>query len=266
MKEQPSFYSILTANVRYDERLSDSEKILFTEITALSNKYGYCTATNNYFSELYKVSKRTISTRINNLKKLGYLNIQMELEGKQIKSRKIYPMTNFSYPMEENFSTPTEENFVPPMERNFAGNNTSINNTSINNTSKINTETRNNVTGELPKSYTKKESEDKEIVPVSTTLLLLQNEYHNQVTPIKLESVIPEIEKIGKNANDIISLAIDYAKNKTNNLNYLIKIINNWADEGITTVEQAQEKVNGKPKKNKSNWIEEQLNSFGGDD
>ncbi|MBK3956922.1 alpha/beta hydrolase, partial [Staphylococcus haemolyticus] len=44
MSEQPSYYSIITANVRYDNRLTDSEKLLFAEITSLSNKYGYCTA------------------------------------------------------------------------------------------------------------------------------------------------------------------------------------------------------------------------------
>ena len=66
--EQTSYYAILTASVRYDNRLTDSEKILYAEITALSNKYGYCSASNNYFDKLYEVSKRTISTRINNLK------------------------------------------------------------------------------------------------------------------------------------------------------------------------------------------------------
>lgn len=109
------------------------------------------------------------------------------------------------------------------------------------------------------------EDEKKESIPVSEVFILLQNEYTNQVTPIKLESLIPEIEKIGENATDIISLAIDYAKNKTNNLNYLVKIINNWADEGISTVEQAKEKISGKQKKNNTSWIDDELNTFGGD-
>ena len=44
--EQPSYYSILTANVRYDKELKANEKLLFSEITALSNRNGYCHATN----------------------------------------------------------------------------------------------------------------------------------------------------------------------------------------------------------------------------
>jgi len=77
MSEQPSYYSIITANVRYDNRLTDSEKILFAEITSLSNKYGYCTASNNYFAKLYEVVKETISRRISKLNSLGYLQIEL---------------------------------------------------------------------------------------------------------------------------------------------------------------------------------------------
>lgn len=35
--EQPGFFAILPANVRYDNRLKAQEKILYAEITALSN-------------------------------------------------------------------------------------------------------------------------------------------------------------------------------------------------------------------------------------
>lgn len=77
MTDQPSYYSIITANVRYDNRLTDSEKLLFAEITSLSNKYGYCTASNGYFATLYNVVKETISRRISNLTNFGYLKIEI---------------------------------------------------------------------------------------------------------------------------------------------------------------------------------------------
>ena len=77
MEQQPSYYSIITANVRYDNRLTDSEKLLFAEITSLSNVYGYCTASNGYFSKLYEVTKVTISRRIAKLKKYGYLKVEI---------------------------------------------------------------------------------------------------------------------------------------------------------------------------------------------
>ncbi|WP_226385983.1 helix-turn-helix domain-containing protein [Staphylococcus sp. Marseille-Q1834] len=138
MTEQPSYYSIITANVRYDNRLTDSEKLLFAEITSLSNKYGYCTASNNYFAKLYEVTKRTISARVNNLKEHGYLKIEFDYKGNEVKQRRMYPMTQNSIPIEENFHRGIENNFLPPMEENFQENNTSINNTRLNTTS-INT-------------------------------------------------------------------------------------------------------------------------------
>lgn len=94
MHEQPSYYSILTANVRYDKRLRASEKVFFSEITALSNKYGYCTASNRYFANLYEVSKDTVSTWVSDLVKLGYVKRE-EIRNEQTKEvieRRLYPV------------------------------------------------------------------------------------------------------------------------------------------------------------------------------
>lgn len=97
MEEKPSYYSILTANVRYDERLKRYAdcKVLFSEITALSNKYGYCTASNGYFARLYDRPKSTISRWINLLIKLGYLQSEMiyKENSKEIQERRLYPIT-----------------------------------------------------------------------------------------------------------------------------------------------------------------------------
>ena len=133
MTEQPSYYSIITANVRYDNRLTDSEKLLFAEITSLSNKYGYCTATNSYFARLYEVVKETISRRISNLTKYGYLKIETIKDGKQIKQRKMYPLTQSSIPIDVKINTPIDNSVNTPIDANVKENNTSINNTSINN-------------------------------------------------------------------------------------------------------------------------------------
>ncbi|MDS3866882.1 helix-turn-helix domain-containing protein [Staphylococcus hominis] len=133
MTEQPSYYSIITANVRYDNRLTDSEKLLFAEITSLSNKYGYCTATNSYFARLYEVVKETISRRISNLTKYGYLKIETVKDGKQIKQRKMYPLTQSSIPIDVKINTPIDNSVNTPIDANVKENNTSINNTSINN-------------------------------------------------------------------------------------------------------------------------------------
>lgn len=88
---QPSFYSIIPAYVRYDVDLKPNEKLLYSEITALSNKFGYCTASNNYFAPLYDVSKETVSRWISHLKKKGYIQVKViRAADKTVQQRRIY--------------------------------------------------------------------------------------------------------------------------------------------------------------------------------
>ncbi|PCF86366.1 helix-turn-helix domain-containing protein [Staphylococcus intermedius] len=138
MTDQPSYYSIITANVRYDNRLTDSEKLLFAEITSLSNKHGYCTASNGYFAKLYEVTKVTISRRIANLKECGYLQVEIIRNGNEIKQRKLYPLTEMIRPINANDNTPINNSVNTPIITNVKENNTSINITRLNNTSSNN--------------------------------------------------------------------------------------------------------------------------------
>ncbi|EKC6437860.1 helix-turn-helix domain-containing protein [Staphylococcus pseudintermedius] len=135
MSDQPSYYSIITANVRYDNRLTDSEKLLFAEITSLSNKHGYCTASNAYFAKLYEVTKVTVSRRIANLKECGYLQVEIIRNGNEIKQRKLYPLTEMIRPINANDNTPINNSVNTPIITNVKENNTSINITRLNNTS-----------------------------------------------------------------------------------------------------------------------------------
>lgn len=74
-KENPSYYAIIPANVRYDKRLKANEKLLYGEITSLSNKNGYCWASNKYFADLYGVTNQAVSKWIKDLKDIGYIEI-----------------------------------------------------------------------------------------------------------------------------------------------------------------------------------------------
>ena len=74
-KNMPSYFSILTADVRYDKDLSASEKIFYSEITCLCQKDGYCYANNSYFANLYGCGTRTISSWISKLANKNYINV-----------------------------------------------------------------------------------------------------------------------------------------------------------------------------------------------
>lgn len=109
--EKPNFYGIMPANVRYDKNLKPMEKILYTEITALSNKEGYCFASNSYFGELYEVNKKTVSTWVNNLEKQGYIKIVLIYKQgtKEITERRIYINQKVS-PVNKNVDTYPQKN------------------------------------------------------------------------------------------------------------------------------------------------------------
>ena len=82
MKDKPNYYAIIPADVRYSN-LKPNAKLLYGEITALSGKLGYCYASNNYFADLYGVSKNTVSRWISDLNKLGFINIEVERNEKK---------------------------------------------------------------------------------------------------------------------------------------------------------------------------------------
>lgn len=89
----PAYYAIIPADVRYDKTLCPNAKLLYGELTALTNKEGYCWASNSYFASLYGVHKNTISKWVKALQVAGYIFVELEVSGNQGKfefERKIY--------------------------------------------------------------------------------------------------------------------------------------------------------------------------------
>lgn len=86
---KPSYYAILSADVRYSKDIPQGAKLLFAEITALCNEKGYCWASNSYFSNLYNVSNRTISRWVDALSNSGFIELKFEYHkcGKVVKTR-----------------------------------------------------------------------------------------------------------------------------------------------------------------------------------
>lgn len=127
MEEQRNYYAIIPANVRYDKELPANAKLLYGEITALCNAKGYCWATNDYFANLYGVSKTSISKWISSLIKRGYIFSEIEYkEGtKEILNRYLKIVNE-----------PIEEKLNRGIEEKLKDNNTSFNNTTNNTNNK----------------------------------------------------------------------------------------------------------------------------------
>ena len=124
MENRPGFWAVLPAAVRYDKNLPANAKLLYAEISSLSDKTGYCYAANQYFCELYGISERTVQGLLRALKSGGYIRIE-DGEGGHGR-RKIYAGIN---PLLDN---PAKNCGVTPQK--FAPNPAKIFTPTINNT------------------------------------------------------------------------------------------------------------------------------------
>jgi len=130
-----NYYAIIPASVRYDDRLTPNAKLLYGEITALTNDKGYCWASNTYFSELYKVSNTSISKWISQLNKYNYIKIQFLLDDNRVQKRKIRlatPLTKVKAPIKEILNPPLTKVNDPLEEKLKDNSNYIVNNNTIN--------------------------------------------------------------------------------------------------------------------------------------
>jgi len=71
--EKPNYYAIIPADVRYSKNLTPNAKLLYAEITALCNMNGKCTASTQYFCNLYEVSRGSIQNWLKMLEDNNYI-------------------------------------------------------------------------------------------------------------------------------------------------------------------------------------------------
>lgn len=176
MENNPNYFSILTADVRYNEELPPNTKLLFSEITALCNLEGYCWAGNEYFANLYKVTNETVSRWISQLLKLGFLRVEYDKRGFEIIQRRLYIVLPGS--VDKNINGSVDKIVNPSIDKKIKDNNTMNITISIHPLQKFITESLPNVV-KLKKQITNEECENllakypKEMI--YETLLAMEN-------------------------------------------------------------------------------------------
>ena len=112
--QEPNYYAIIPASVRYDEDLVPNAKLLYGEITALCTKEGYCWATNEHFAALYNTSPKTISRWVKNLEDKQYITTEVMTfrynDGTVKKVRYIYIDKNGENHMDKNVPDHMDKN------------------------------------------------------------------------------------------------------------------------------------------------------------
>lgn len=218
MRDQPNYYSVIPAHIRYDDELKPMEIIMYGEITALANKYGFAYASNSYFAELYNVHKKTVSNWINHLKEKGYIwTVVTRNEDMSIKDRKIY--INYTYPQKDGEGYPQKDG--DPIHKKTEVNNTRFNNTRIN-----------------------RDSDD-----VTKSFKYISNHLEIIQSPLKAQQLEETINDFKDNKLDIVTVATDYCKENNKGINYLIKVLENWNKDDVDTKEKAIAKVTPKQPK-----------------
>jgi len=116
-----NYYAIIPGFVRYDKNISSAEKLMYGEITALANKYGYCFASNKYFAELYNVANRTITRWLTSLELCGYIRIEtIKNEDVKLIERRIYIIDDTP---RQNCLYPPRQKCPPTLDKNVYHNN-----------------------------------------------------------------------------------------------------------------------------------------------
>lgn len=80
---KPSYWAVLPAAVRYDEELRPNAKLLYAEITALTNVRGYCWISNERLGEYFGISPKTVGSLIQQLAGRGYIKVELIRDEKQ---------------------------------------------------------------------------------------------------------------------------------------------------------------------------------------
>ena len=131
MTDKPSFYSILTADVRYDERIGDFAKLLYSDLTARCNRKGYCWPTNEQLAEDHRKNARTIVRTLRELESAGYIATEVIRDQKNmVVERRIWLDANARAGLEF-LRKPPDKNVTAPPDKNvkyIKENNININN------------------------------------------------------------------------------------------------------------------------------------------
>ena len=125
-ERKPAYWAVLPAGIRYDEELRPNAKLIYAEISAMSDSTGFCWATNRYLAQLFGLAQDTVSALVAQLAERGYVSLEIIRGPKgNITERRIW-LAEVHPPIGKNADTPPGKNAGTPIGKNAEKNNTSI--------------------------------------------------------------------------------------------------------------------------------------------
>jgi len=195
--EQPNYYAVLPATIRYDKNLSSSEKLFYAEISALAQKDGRCWASRKYFAELYGVSEKTISCWTAKLAEQGYIEVRVIRNSQNAILRRNITLKVLHTPSYKNVTTPLQKcNY--PSYKNVTENNTSKNNKKV---SKAQSKPVENFDSIIQKS-----TESTELREALVEFVKFRKLIKKPMTNKALELIIAKLNKLGASDRERVAI------------------------------------------------------------
>lgn len=120
--ERPGYWAIIPADVRYDDALPPNAKLLYGEISALCDRFGYCYAHNRYFAKLYGWSVATVQRLLSALSAQGYVRVDVLRDKRThaVIERRIYAglQAGVTPPLKNEGRSPQNQG-DPPLKNDF---------------------------------------------------------------------------------------------------------------------------------------------------
>ena len=250
MEQSTKFFNQIPVPIVEADDLNDFEKLLFSEIYTMANSFGSVFPSNGYLAKRYGKTTWTVSTTLKKLQEKGYIKMEYEFEGKEVKKRYIHPYLDLS-----------KGGIVKNLKDNISTNksiNKSTNNISDKSDKEFDLETRFN---NLWKIYPNKKGKPKALlaykraVKSGTTDEEIKTGLENYLEEIRVKNTQQNYIKHGSTWFNGKGWEDDYdlipIKNQTYNNNKVVKSAPNWSnqrfekDEETLTAEEFEEYLNG---------------------
>jgi len=254
-----NYYAIIPASVRYDKNLKANAKLLYGEITALSNEKGYCWAGNNYFANLYEVSKRTIQNWISNLEKNDYIKIRYKdivKNGKNTTQRRIYlpEIANIKWGRNKKQGM-KKSSPLKGMKKSSPQMDEKIFTPSEDNNPDDNSHQKEQKSPNITYNSTKTEEEEDQNYPQQNKTNIPDNVKlkFKQVFSRKLSSEF--YKEVTDKYSDvkIIMKALEVSEANADKPSYLLKILSDWQNNGLTSISSINTYLEERKAKNQAN-------------
>ena len=227
----------------------------------MANSFGSVFPSNGYLAKRYGKTTWTVSTTLKKLQEKGYIKMEYEFEGKEVKKRYIHPYLDLSKGgIVKNLNTPSEKSkggIVKNLKDNISTNK-STNNISDKSDKESDLETRFN---NIWKIYPNKKGKPKALlaykraVKSGTTDEEIKAGLENYLEEIRVNYTQQNYIKHGSTWFNGKGWEDDYdlipIKNQTYNNNKVVKSAPNWSnqrfekDEETLTAEEFEEYMNG---------------------